>query len=183
MSTPYAGNPAAFPTDYLIPDDGESKNATSVNVALEALGDRTAYLKARAINTIAGVPQSTGPVAATFSTASATDVDITGMTLTIADCEIGDILVIQAHLQVWITNNAGGAAAYTTKVINGATTDSAAIGTNTQATLPPSISHSWQFTVAHAGAVTVKGTLRTTNVADTAHLGGDGYLTVIKVRP
>lgn len=46
MSSPYAGNPALFPATYLIPSDGDPRNAVSVNVAFEALGDRTAYLQA-----------------------------------------------------------------------------------------------------------------------------------------
>ena len=44
MGHQYAGNPAAFPTDFTVPDDGDPSNATSVNVAFGALGDRTAYL-------------------------------------------------------------------------------------------------------------------------------------------
>lgn len=43
MATPYAGA-NAFPASYLIPDDGDVRSAASVNVALEALGDRTVYL-------------------------------------------------------------------------------------------------------------------------------------------
>lgn len=50
MSDQYEGNPALFPDDYTIPDDGEDIDALAVNVAFEALGDRTAYLLAHAIN-------------------------------------------------------------------------------------------------------------------------------------
>lgn len=46
MGHQYLGNPAAFPASYQIPDDGDAKNAASMNVGLEALGDRTAWLKA-----------------------------------------------------------------------------------------------------------------------------------------
>lgn len=46
MSDPYAGNPALFPATYTIPDDSDPPTASAVNVGLEALGDRTAYLKA-----------------------------------------------------------------------------------------------------------------------------------------
>lgn len=41
-----AGNPASFPADFTIPDDGDSLEAASFNVAYEALADRTAFLKA-----------------------------------------------------------------------------------------------------------------------------------------
>ncbi len=46
MSTPYAGSDT-YPDDFLIPDDADAEDASSVNVALEALGDRTAYLALR----------------------------------------------------------------------------------------------------------------------------------------
>ncbi len=43
MGTPYAGADS-YPTDFVIPDDGDNEDASSVNVALEALGDRTTNL-------------------------------------------------------------------------------------------------------------------------------------------
>lgn len=46
MGSQYAGNPNFFPTDYTIPDDSDPPTAAAFNVALEALGDRTAYLAA-----------------------------------------------------------------------------------------------------------------------------------------
>ncbi len=50
MGSQYAGT-AVFPTDFTIPDDGDAYDAASVNVAFEALGDRTAYLRALAETT------------------------------------------------------------------------------------------------------------------------------------
>lgn len=44
MGSQYAGNPV-FPVDYTIPDDGDPRTAAAVNVALEALGDRTKFLR------------------------------------------------------------------------------------------------------------------------------------------
>jgi hypothetical protein len=35
---------SVFPPSYVIPDDGDPKTASSVNIALEAIGDRTQYL-------------------------------------------------------------------------------------------------------------------------------------------
>lgn len=52
MSSQYAGT-ATFPADFTIPDDGDPKDATSVNVALEALGDRSVYNKAALLAYIA----------------------------------------------------------------------------------------------------------------------------------
>lgn len=43
---PYAGDPLAFPSDYLIPDDSDPPAAATFNVAYEALGDRTAHVYA-----------------------------------------------------------------------------------------------------------------------------------------
>ena len=52
--TQYAGNSANFPTDYTIVSDNTDRTASSVNVALTALGDRTAWLKAHAIDGLLG---------------------------------------------------------------------------------------------------------------------------------
>ena len=47
MPSPFAGSSATYPATYLIPSDGDDRDAASVNVALEALGDRTEFLRAR----------------------------------------------------------------------------------------------------------------------------------------
>jgi hypothetical protein len=46
MSSIYNGT-NSYPTGMTIPDDGDPRNAASANVALEALADRTTYLKTR----------------------------------------------------------------------------------------------------------------------------------------
>ncbi len=46
MSSQYEGNPDNYPDDYTIPDDADPATAAAFNVAAEALGDRTAWLKA-----------------------------------------------------------------------------------------------------------------------------------------
>ena len=46
MPSPYSGADN-FPASYNIPSDGDPRDAASVNVALEALGDRTTYLNNR----------------------------------------------------------------------------------------------------------------------------------------
>lgn len=48
MATDYYGDSSNFPVKYKIPSDGDKPSASSVNVAFEALGDRTANLAARA---------------------------------------------------------------------------------------------------------------------------------------
>lgn len=47
--TQFAGDPNSFPVDFLMPDDSAPPQAVEVNPALEALGDRTANLNARAV--------------------------------------------------------------------------------------------------------------------------------------
>lgn len=44
MATQYLGDPDSFPASFEIPEDDDDLDAASVNVALEALGDRTAFL-------------------------------------------------------------------------------------------------------------------------------------------
>lgn len=46
MSSTYAGNPASYAANITIPSDGDTRDAASVNVAFEALADRTAHLDA-----------------------------------------------------------------------------------------------------------------------------------------
>ena len=46
MASQYAGA-NVFPVSFATPDDGDAENAASINVALQALGDRTASLNAR----------------------------------------------------------------------------------------------------------------------------------------
>lgn len=45
MSSTYGGNSSNYPTLITIPSDGDAFTAASVNVPLEGLADRTAYLK------------------------------------------------------------------------------------------------------------------------------------------
>jgi hypothetical protein len=45
MATQKTGNGAAYPASTLIPDDGDTQPAASVNVAFEALLDRTEWLR------------------------------------------------------------------------------------------------------------------------------------------
>lgn len=45
MGTQYAGDETLFPVDFTIPDDADPEDASSINVALEALGDRTKFNK------------------------------------------------------------------------------------------------------------------------------------------
>jgi hypothetical protein len=72
LSSQYAGNPASFPVDFTIPDDGEPRTAASVDIAFEALGDRTAYLNAAKTSLATPVTYTasttvTAPAGATFA--------------------------------------------------------------------------------------------------------------------
>jgi hypothetical protein len=46
MSHQISGDPNSFPVNFSVPDDGDARTAASVNVAFEALADRTANLDA-----------------------------------------------------------------------------------------------------------------------------------------
>lgn len=46
MSTPYAGNPASYPANVSLPDDGEPAAARTFAPAYQQLADRTAWLAA-----------------------------------------------------------------------------------------------------------------------------------------
>lgn len=74
MSSTYAGNPATFPATVTIPDDGDARNAASVNVPLEGLADRTANLNART-TTVEAYPRITLVRGSTFSTSIVTGSD------------------------------------------------------------------------------------------------------------
>lgn len=49
MSSQYTGDPNSYPVDYTIPDDADPPTAAAVNVGLEALGDRTEWLRAHLV--------------------------------------------------------------------------------------------------------------------------------------
>lgn len=89
MSTTYAGDETNFPASITIPSDGDTKPAASVNVALEGLADRTAYL----LDRDPAVAFHADPGLA-FASTSATLVDVTGLTTTIGDCKVGDKLLM-----------------------------------------------------------------------------------------
>src|SRR6185295_8620622 len=57
MSHLEPGDPTNYPTNVTLPDDGDARSASSVNVPFEGLLDRTAFLKAKvfAINGEASV--------------------------------------------------------------------------------------------------------------------------------
>ncbi len=57
----FSGNPANYPLNYTIPADNTQRSALSVNVAFQALGDRTAYLKANCVDGVNGGTYS-GPL-------------------------------------------------------------------------------------------------------------------------
>ncbi len=104
MPSAFAGDPTVFPATYLIPSDGDDRDAASVNVALEALGDRTAWLKARVSDFFeytnsansGGDPTSQetfsyGTIGSTWTKSTIIKVDITG-------CKAFDILQCRLHI-------------------------------------------------------------------------------------
>jgi hypothetical protein len=119
MSSTYAGDPTNYPTSITIPDDGDARTAASVNAAFEGLADRTAWLADAA----GGVfykcsPDGSGTPLATYSdtheTWEAATVSTTpqfatdaALILAVTDCEVGDVLLIDATVAAMIDWPAG----------------------------------------------------------------------------
>lgn len=121
MSSSYAGNPAAFATTITIPDDGDPKNAASVNIPFEVLADRTAYL----FNS--GLYKSYYTALASnfthtwaFGDPNAT-VDVTGLTVSVLNTVPGDILCIDQDV-AWFGTDATSTCYLPVVVVDGATT-------------------------------------------------------------
>lgn len=68
----YAGNPATYPATVTLAEDGDNRNATVIENAIEDLADRTAYLKSRVGNQLIAyseIPNGT-PLSGSQTTAS-----------------------------------------------------------------------------------------------------------------
>lgn len=91
MSGTYSGNDA-FPTSITIPSDGDARAASSVNAALEALADRTVYLKSNGFLDIWQNANNDDASAEQFTTTSY--VDSTAIVLTVDDCKTNDVIDI-----------------------------------------------------------------------------------------
>jgi hypothetical protein len=104
MGTQYPGNPAAFPVDFFIPDDSDDRDAATTNVALEALGDRTAWL-AKSMLVPVGVA-GLASLAGTVLT-SLVKTDIPGFFATVPSMKVGDKIVMNMSLFVNTGDNCG----------------------------------------------------------------------------
>jgi hypothetical protein len=111
MSSTYAGDPTNYPTDITIPDDGDARDAASVNAAFEGLADRTAWLEVQASGALDfyatsctstaprleyqnNIEQFTASVIGTTATLSTQADHALAVTL----CEVGDVLEITAQV-------------------------------------------------------------------------------------
>src|SRR5207247_4246848 len=108
MPTSYAGA-NVFPASFDIPADGEFGSAASVNVAIEALGDRTVYLQNRAnapamIYTLKldNASDSTYPTIDAFNTGSY--VESTFVKIDVPGCAVGDHLLIEYSSQATVSS-------------------------------------------------------------------------------
>ena len=123
--TTYAGDPDNFPESVEIIDDGEYKNAASANVPDAASLDRTAWLRKR-LAVVSFLQHTDDDSFDNFDTITAdTYTDVAGYEASVLDCEVGDLIVIQAvvnaeaanvagFLRLSITEDAGGGSETTT---------------------------------------------------------------------
>src|SRR6185295_11619867 len=95
MSTTYAGDPTNWPDDLTIPSDGDDKPVASILAAVEGTIDRTAWLEARQ----AVFEYHDGSLL--FTTTSVSAVLITGYTLDVPNCLVGDKLIITWNATVY----------------------------------------------------------------------------------
>jgi hypothetical protein len=95
MSSSYGGTDT-FPATAEIPDDSDPRDAASVTVPLEALFDRTYYLKRRGIlgTYIAAADDETGSVGQSFTNHAAWTDGASGFYINIPGAVVGDILLI-----------------------------------------------------------------------------------------
>jgi hypothetical protein len=119
MPSPYFGA-NVFPASYNIPSDGDDRDAASVNVGLEALGDRTQWLLQHALQSGAYYSYRT-PADATsdadpgiaetllYTTYGATWTASPTIKVDVPSCLPGDLLDISLHMGA--VSRAGGAAA------------------------------------------------------------------------
>lgn len=91
----------SFPAGFIVPDDGESRDAAAQNVGLEALADRATYLKNRlgarwtVFHSIGGFDDATLSTQATWTDSLTPNPDVDGFTigtLAASDFKANDIL-------------------------------------------------------------------------------------------
>lgn len=113
MATQYEGKDE-FPASFEIPDDNDDLDAASVNVALEALADRTAYLQKTL--QVAGIDREEFikvvrlPVVAQDDLATVVEGDASkslGLNLPLGELHQGDVVVFDAMVYAQDTESAG----------------------------------------------------------------------------
>ena len=137
MPVNYGGNPALFPPLFQIPSDGDQRDATSVDVAIEALGDRTAYLKDRAVvATYYDQDDIDFGGAEPFATYVAVGYTyVAPISSLVTTCRVGDGLLINFKSSVIMNDpGAGGLRLATTQDFGGAAVNAAIPGSSIRVT-------------------------------------------------
>lgn len=106
------GNVDNFPAQTTLPDDGAELEAADLNVAVEALTDRTAYLKARGFIDVYSFATDTeiAPSATveSFAATGSTYKDSAILRIDVQSCEVGDVVLVDASMPASFTGaNAG----------------------------------------------------------------------------
>jgi hypothetical protein len=174
MSSTYAGT-AAFASYITLPSDGDERNASSVNVPLETLADRTKFLYDRAIIAISSTDSA---ATSGFTTTSTSLVDVTGFTLPFT-CLAGDKILV--NLSADLKASAGLAQFEIHLLETAAVKRSDAVNSENTSTYGETRSLSYVYTVTAPCTVTVKGKLKSDSGAHTATFIV-GFLTVQQIR-
>lgn len=123
MPTTIAGDPTNWPVDFTVPSDGDDRDAASVDVAFQALADRTAHLGAFRVMQVQthGVDDAASAHDQIGSDiTSATFVGATGgLSITFSDALAGDVLVLSCSTWANMTGAAQPGALRLYDVVNG----------------------------------------------------------------
>jgi hypothetical protein len=104
------GNVDNFPAQITLPDDGTDLKAADVNVALEALADRTAYLKTHSILGVYTfiVDSELLIYQKVFSGTSYASPTAPDLTVDVPNAKAGDLLLVDASFGLILLNGGAG---------------------------------------------------------------------------
>lgn len=120
---------------------------------------------------------------ALFTTSSTSYVDVTGLSVTVAACEVGDVLLVDAALICGSTVGSHSGYARVVAVDPAATIVGPACACAVTGAIPSTQAVTGVRTVATAGDVIVKAQLSSNNVGSTVSVSESSTLRVIHIRP
>jgi hypothetical protein len=112
MPSNYAGNPANYPVTVTRPSDGDNEDSASIDVAIDALLDRTAWLAARTggyrlVSVAVFDTPDSGSFNDTWSTGSFVDATASANTPAVGTLLAGDRVEVIWHGRIRTTGTSG----------------------------------------------------------------------------